>query len=168
MHRDELVSAFLDIHPINRGHVLIVPNQHYARFNQVPGSVAAKMFEVAQKIHQALPRANVKMEGANFFLSDGEVAGQEVPHSHLHIAPRFTGDGHRMGFSNTAPDAAARENLDSLAKELRSSLSKSNYEIRELTAEEFRPLFQEYAPRIFDDNELILRPFQVMSDEEKI
>lgn len=54
----------------------------------------------------------------NLFLSDGEVAGQEVGHSHLQIAPRFSGDGQHVGFNHGDPDANPRSELDRVAKEI--------------------------------------------------
>lgn len=61
-------------------------------------------------------------EGANLMLSDGTVAGQEVMHSHLHIVPRFRGDGQRVGFSHSAQ--VARPRLDEVAHKIAQFLSK--------------------------------------------
>jgi histidine triad (HIT) family protein len=101
VYRDKEISAFLDIHPINRGHVLIVPNEHQQFFENIPPQVFSKMALLAQDIQKSYGFAGVKSEGSNVFLSNGIVAGQEVPHAHLHVAPRFPGDGHRMGFSGS-------------------------------------------------------------------
>ena len=53
---------------------------------------------------------------------NGEIAGQEVPHSHLHIAPRFRGDGHKMGFSHHDSEESVREKLENTAKIISSNL----------------------------------------------
>lgn len=113
--QSELVSAFLDIHPMNPGHVLIVPNKHFSRFGEIDKEIAGKMFEVAQVILKAIQASSVRCEGANIFLSDGEVAGQEVGHSHLHVVPRFKGDGQRPGFAHGKSHDLSREDLDQLA-----------------------------------------------------
>jgi histidine triad (HIT) family protein len=120
--KNKRVSAFMDINPINKGHVLVVPNNHHERFSKVEEDVTGEMFSVAQKILRAIEKSNIKCEGANLFLSDGEIAGQEVPHSHLHIAPRFKGDGHRMGFSGTDTDEKERSKLEAVAESIRNQL----------------------------------------------
>lgn len=115
VYHGDIVSAFMDLHPVNRGHVLVVPNEHHERFTSLNDSIAAEMFRVARIILAAIEESDIKCEGANLFLSDVENAGQEVPHSHLHIAPRFKGDGHRMGFYEADPDESNRFKLNEVA-----------------------------------------------------
>ncbi len=122
VYRSELVSAFLDIHPINPGHVLIVPNQHYERFCDINKATVGALFEIAQLILSAIQASSVQCEGANIFLSDGAVAGQEVGHSHLHIAPRFKGDGQHVGFNHGDPQANPRSDFDRIAKVISAQL----------------------------------------------
>jgi len=114
-YRGSKASAFLDIHPITPGHVLIVPHSHVERFAAIEPSTTAEMIEIAQKILREIQRTDLKCEGTNIFLSDGAVAGQDVPHSHLHIVPRFYGDGHKMGFSHTDPEQINRATLNVIA-----------------------------------------------------
>ena len=57
VHRDELVSAFMDIQPINPGHVLVVPNERAATLAELPPETAAQMFRVGQRVAAALERA---------------------------------------------------------------------------------------------------------------
>lgn len=123
IYRGRQVSAFLDIHPINSGHVLVVPNEHFERFSEVPKSVAGALFETAQVILTAIQNSSLRCEGANLFLSDGKVAGQEVLHTHLHIAPRFKGDGHHVRFSHGDPELNSRSELDRIAKEITDKLN---------------------------------------------
>lgn len=123
VYRNATVSAFLDIHPINPGHVLVVPNNHCKRFADVEPSTAGEMFKAAQHILKAIQKSSLPCEGANLFLSDGEVAGQEVGHSHLHIAPRFSGDGQHVGFNHGDPDSNPRSELDRIAKEISRQLT---------------------------------------------
>jgi len=75
VYQDNDISAFLDIHPINRGHILIIPNSHYEFFEQIPSQVFAKMTNTAQEIQRAFAKAGIKAEGSNVFLSNGEIAG---------------------------------------------------------------------------------------------
>jgi len=125
VYRGMIVSAFMDLGAINPGHVLIVPNDHSERFVGIDAEVTGEMFKVAQKILKAIQKSDIACEGANIFLSDGEVAGQEVLHSHLHIAPRFKGDAHRMGFSHFDGSLSERKKLDEAAKEISKNLEMS-------------------------------------------
>lgn len=118
VYEDETCVGFLDIHPINEGHVLIVPKQHRERLTQLEPKTAGHLFEVGQKVLKAIEQSGIRCEGANLFLSDGAAAGQEVMHSHLHITPRFRGDGQRAGFSHADPDQYSRKRLDEIAEKI--------------------------------------------------
>lgn len=119
---EEQVTAFMDIRPINRGHVLVVPLSHAADLSELEEEVGGKLFELATRVAGALRRCGVRCEGVNLLLSDGEVAGQVVLHVHLHVIPRFRGDGFAFrpgpGFGR-APD---REELSRVADQVRGSL----------------------------------------------
>lgn len=116
VYEDEKCLGFLDIHPISEGHVLVVPKEHQERFAHLDSEIAAHLFKVGQILLKAIEKSDVRSEGANLFLSDGVVAGQEVMHSHLHIVPRFKGDGQRVGFSHS--DQVLRTQLDETAKKI--------------------------------------------------
>ncbi|MDD5726984.1 MAG: HIT domain-containing protein [Victivallales bacterium] len=92
IYEDELIFAFLDISPINRGHVLVIPRQHYAASSSIPENVAGRMFHVGSRIGVAL-RRSLDYEGFNLHLADGSCAGQVVMHAHLHVVPRGIEDG---------------------------------------------------------------------------
>ena len=115
IYEDETCIAFLDIHPMTEGHVLVIPKQHKERFTQLENEVAGHLFKIGQKILKAIEDSEVRSEGANVFLSDGAIAGQEVMHTHLHIAPRFKGDGQRVGFMHSDPGQLSRVRLDEVA-----------------------------------------------------
>jgi len=126
VYRDNDISAFLDIHPINSGHTLIVPNIHYDFFEQIPSETFSKMANLAQNIQKIFVEAGVQSEGSNIFLSNGKTAGQEVLHAHLHITPRFSGDGHRMGFlSAESFSEATRAQLDEISKNMTQALKNN-------------------------------------------
>jgi len=93
VYRDELVSAFMDIQPITEGHVLVIPNKKAASLEELEPTVGERIFSVAQKVAQAIIKSNLNSEGINFFLADGQAAGQTVFHIHLHVFPRYQGDG---------------------------------------------------------------------------
>lgn len=119
VYRDELVSAFLDLHPINPGHVLVIPNEHCERLSDLQDEHSAKLLTVGKRILRAIEASSLRCEGAQIFISDGEMAGQEVPHTHLHIVPRFDGDSKSR---KKTLDVATRESLDGIAGEIREGL----------------------------------------------
>lgn len=115
IYEDDICISFLDIHPMTEGHVLIIPKDHRMRFTQLDEATAAHMFKVGHKILTAIEKSEIKNEGANIFLSDGPVAGQDVMHTHLHIGPRKKGDGQKVGFLHLEPDEVSRSILDEVA-----------------------------------------------------
>jgi len=119
IYEDDLVVAFLDVYPINEGHVLITTKRHEEKFCNLTENEVSHLFKVGQKILKAIHVSDIKCEGANLFLSDGPIAGQEVMHSHLHIAPRFEGDGHEVGFSHSDPELYPRNHLDTIANKIK-------------------------------------------------
>ncbi len=119
---DDLCSAFMDIQPVNPGHVLVIPNKHAASLADLDEDTGAHMFRVAQRIAAALRKSGVKCEGVNLFIADGEAAGQDVFHVHLHIFPRFSGDGFGFTFGPTYTVKTSRQSLDEWAEKIRSVL----------------------------------------------
>jgi len=95
---DNDILAFMDIQPVNVGHVLIIPKKHIEKATDLNESLAGKIFALAGKINKAIMKSEIKSEGVNYFLADGEAAGQEVFHVHLHIIPRFRKDGFGLYF----------------------------------------------------------------------
>ncbi len=93
VYRDERAMAFLVLQPVTPGHLLVIPNQHYAFLGEVPADLAAHVFVVAQRLAGALRSSGLPCEGVNLFLADGEAAFQEVFHVHLHVFARTVGDG---------------------------------------------------------------------------
>jgi histidine triad (HIT) family protein len=121
VHQDELCTAFLDIQPVNPGHLLVVPNAHCADLSTLDSETGSHIFRTAQKLSLMLRKSGLRCEGINLFLADGEAAMQEVFHFHLHVFPRFTGDGFGLKFGPAYFEKPTREELDSVAKKLRSS-----------------------------------------------
>ena len=93
IYEDDSILAFMDIQPVNKGHLLIVPKRHVELIADLDDETSAKMIKIANRINNALRKSGVKLEGINYFLADGEAAGQEVFHTHLHMIPRFKDDG---------------------------------------------------------------------------
>ena len=98
LYRDEECAAFMDAKPINPGHVLIVPVQHAAYLSHLDRRTAGRLMELAQTVVAALRASNLRCAGVNLFLADGEAAMQEIFHVHLHVFPRYSGDGFGLRF----------------------------------------------------------------------
>ncbi|MFN2512990.1 MAG: HIT family protein [Pyrinomonadaceae bacterium] len=128
--RDDLCSAFMDIQPVNPGHVLVVPNRHAPDLASLKEEEGAQIFRVAQRVATALRSGIVRCEGVNFFLADGEAAGQEVFHIHLHVFPRYAGDGFRLVLPPAYSQKPERRELDVLALKIRSIVGSEQDPIR--------------------------------------
>lgn len=119
VYSDDLVVAFLDVMPINRGHTLIVPRRHMAFLSEVAPEEGARLFQVAQKVGQAFRSSKLRCDAVNLILNDGAEAGQRVFHTHLHVVPRVLGDSLRRDLNAEMP---TREDLAQVAEEIRAWL----------------------------------------------
>ena len=120
--QDDCCSALMDIQPVNPGHVLVVPNRHAPDLASLKTEEGAQIFRVAHRVAAALRSGVVRCEGVNFFLADGEAAGQEVFHVHLHVFPRYVSDGFRLVLPPTYSQKSDRKDLDALAEKIKSAL----------------------------------------------
>ncbi|MDJ0664639.1 MAG: HIT family protein [Acidimicrobiia bacterium] len=116
---DEATISFMDINPLNEGHLLVVPREHHEFIATVPGTVLSHMTLIAQWLAAALRASPVRTEGVNLYLADGSAAGQEVPHAHLHVIPRFNGDGFRIRAKR--PPTPTRQQLEETASQIRTA-----------------------------------------------
>jgi len=92
VYEDERLLGFMDLHPVNPGHVLLVPKEHATAMADVDEDTGVHVFRIAMRMQQAIRRSDVRCEGINIFVADGEAAFQDVFHFHLHVIPRFEGD----------------------------------------------------------------------------
>jgi histidine triad (HIT) family protein len=92
VYEDERVMAFLDINPCSPGHTLIIPKTHIQRLEELPEEDAAALFRVLHRLVEPIQRA-VGTRSSTIGINNGPESGQEVPHVHIHIIPRFRGDG---------------------------------------------------------------------------
>jgi len=122
VYSDEQVMAFVDIRPVNPGHLLVIPRTHAACVAELQPELGGQMFQVAMRLAQALRQTSLPCEGVNLFLADGAVAGQEVFHVHLHVLPRFRGDGFGFRFGPDYGALPARGALDGIAAAIRQQL----------------------------------------------
>ena len=96
VYEDDRVLAFLDLFPSNEGHLLVIPKAHATYLSEMEPDTGMRVFAAAHRLAQAVRESGVRCEGVNLFLADGEAAGQEVFHSHMHVIPRFRGDAFRI------------------------------------------------------------------------
>ena len=92
VYEDKKVFAFLDINPVNIGHVLVVPKNHSLDLSEMTDQDIKDVFLAAKKIADAVMKGT-GAAGFNLGMNNKKAAGQLVMHSHLHIIPRFEGDG---------------------------------------------------------------------------
>lgn len=85
-----------DAHPKTKGHMLVIPRNHFETFLEIPPAIAEELFDITQ---EAARRAMVenKAGGYNIIMNNHEVAGQVVKHAHIHIIPRYKKDGFTIG-----------------------------------------------------------------------
>ena len=126
VYEDEVCTAFMDIQPVNPGHVLVVPNRHVTDLAELDEATGRHLFKVAQYAAAALRRSGLKCEGVNLFLADGEAAGQEVFHIHLHVFPRYKGDGFGLKFGPAYFEKPDRGQLDAVAEKIKAALSTTS------------------------------------------
>lgn len=123
---DDRTLAFLDIRPVNPGHTLVVPKAHAAVLANLPLEDGGRIFQTGMRVAAALQGSGVQCEGVNFHLADGEVAGQEIFHVHLHVFPRYSGDGVGLRVGPRYGAMSTREELDVLASKLRKAMATSS------------------------------------------
>lgn len=92
VYEDNNWLAFLDINPVNLGHVLLLPKQHHRNLLDLPENLLREVGPLIQKIALAVKEAT-QANGINIGWNNESSAGQIIFHSHIHIIPRFEGDG---------------------------------------------------------------------------
>ena len=92
VYEDDDVFAFLDVNPLAPGHTLVIPKEHYETLGDMPGDPGADVMAAVHRIAPVVEDA-VDADGSTVAFNNGEAAGQEVPHVHCHVVPRFQGDG---------------------------------------------------------------------------
>jgi histidine triad (HIT) family protein len=115
----------MDIQPVNPGHVLVIPTRHDPYLSDLNPMIAGRLMQEAQRVAAAIRDSGVKCEGINLFLADGEAAMQEVFHVHLHVFPRFAGDGFGLRFGPHYKEKPPRAELEEVGSRIRRALGAS-------------------------------------------
>ena len=123
VYRDEECAALMDIQPVNHGHVLVIPTKHVPYLADLDSETAGHLMQHAQRIAAAIRKTDVQCEGIDLFLADGEAAGQEVFHVHLHVFPRYKNDGFGFKFRPGYTDRPPRAELDRIGAQIVDALN---------------------------------------------
>lgn len=92
---NDLFRVILDNGPATEGHALVLPKDHYANLFEIPADTAAEAMKTAQTV-AAMLKEKLHADGLNLVQNNGETAGQTVHHFHMHIIPRYKGDGQNI------------------------------------------------------------------------
>ena len=113
-YEDGEVVAFMDIQPVNPGHVLVVPRQHFETLRDVPKAVGLHLYEVATRLIPIIQQAS-GADDMNIVVNSGHAAGKNVMHYHLHLIPRRVGDGFDVPLPFAGSEMPNRQQLDAMA-----------------------------------------------------
>jgi histidine triad (HIT) family protein len=92
VYEDASVLAFLDIHPASRGHAMVIPKVHAETLDRLDEQEIGPIFSGVKAVMAILQKA-LKPAGMNIGWNHGWAAGQRVSHLHVHLIPRYAGDG---------------------------------------------------------------------------
>ena len=123
VYEDETVVVFMDRFPVTPGHLLVAPRQHAVGLEDLDGATSAHVWSVGHEMTRALRRSSLGCEGINILLCDGEVAFQTVFHFHLHVIPRYVGDG--WSLRADPPPERERSLLDSYAQAIKDVIASA-------------------------------------------
>ena len=118
IYEDNEALAFLDIRPLNEGHTLVIPKGHYENIFDVPEDIVCHVHKLVKRLAIAI-KAVTKADGITIIQQNGQAAGQEVFHLHVHVVPRYSGQ--KLPHFRDLPNAS-RENLEQQAEAIRQHL----------------------------------------------
>lgn len=116
VYEDDLIMCFLTIEPINEGHVLIIPKNHYLDTDEIPTEIVSSMMVLSKKIVKVI-KEKYSPDGYSIMQNGGEF--NDIGHYHMHVFPRYKGDGFGWTFSDKKHDFS-----QGIAKELKEMLDK--------------------------------------------
>ena len=125
VYTDNVCTAFLTIEPITEGHTLVIPNEHHVNIFDLPPSTACHRFQVAQQIATAYEKADIPCEGVNIVMCNGKAAAQTVFHAHIHVNPRYKGDGFSWNLPPGFESRPGRDHLNQVAAKITQALGSA-------------------------------------------
>jgi len=118
VYEDERTVAFMDINPATDGHLLVIPKRHAPDLWSIPDEDGVAVFRSVQRVSRAL-REGLEPDGLNVLQSNGAAALQTVFHYHVHLIPRYHGDGIHVPLMRAPGD---RSRLAEFAERVRAAL----------------------------------------------
>ncbi len=115
LYEDEKFRVILDLAPAAKGHALILPKEHADNLFELPDETAAEVFVLAKSM-AVLLKEKLCCDGLNVVQNNGAVAGQTVPHFHLHLIPRYEGDGQNINW--VAKEETTQEELEAVRSQI--------------------------------------------------
>ena len=119
VYESDHALAFLDANPVVDGHTVVVPKKHVERFSDMATEDIGGLFSAVREANKAV-LAGLDADGANVGLNDGRAAGQAIPHTHVHVIPRYSDDG--GGSLHSIVRSEASKDLEVVAKKLKSEI----------------------------------------------
>jgi histidine triad (HIT) family protein len=117
---DDITLAFMDIAPISKGHLLVIPKNHFDNILEIDEETYGRLFSVICRVAKAVG-ASIIPDGMTVMQLNGKAANQEVPHLHIHIVPRWTGDGLKISAWDSVP--GDMKDISHNAENIKSKLS---------------------------------------------
>ncbi len=115
---NKTVMVFLDIRPLNLGHALVIPKDHYVDIFDVPEKLLSEIHATVKRMSLAIKEAT-GADGISIIQQNGKAAGQDIFHLHVHVVPRY--EGQRLPrFSDLRE--VERTKLDEMAEKIRKHL----------------------------------------------
>ena len=119
VYEDDRVLAFMDINPLSEGHLLIIPKAHAATIYEITEDDFLAVMSATHKLADAVKKA-LNPDGINLLQLNGRAANQVVPHLHMHIVPRWSGDG--LTISQWDMVAGDMENIKAVAEKIQGEM----------------------------------------------
>ena len=116
LYEDGEFKVILDLGPATKGHALILPKNHYRNLYELPDDMASKVMLLAKKMASQMTD-KLECDGFNLVQNNGEAAGQTVFHFHLHLIPRYNGDGQTLGWKEQELTADELEEIRKIITE---------------------------------------------------
>ena len=118
IYEDDLAVAFLDIHPVHPGHTLVIPKAHAANVFEISSKDWAGVAEAVRQVAGAI-ETGMEADGVNILMNNREHAGQVIFHAHVHLVPRFKGDG----LKPWTPRSYEENNIEEVQRKIKERLS---------------------------------------------
>jgi len=139
IYEDEVLVCVMDVRPATRGHVVVVPKQHYFVSGQMDEKITKHVFDVANKLSRIVFEA-MGAEGTNILVSNGFAAGQKIEHFVVHIIPRYKDDGLKFDWEGlTVGEEDITKDMDKIRGMVGNLTNKEPEKVEEIVEEKQNP-----------------------------